>query len=368
MSSRTFRKTLGIGAVLVLTCVLLLSSSGISASSPKYTTRERYGVGVTNAFGAHIRDYDLSGLVIGWYSDWRTNPAPIYPAGVEVEYVQLIPVREGEYSPSADRIAHAVRASQGSLWLVGNEPENIHQGKNTPEQYAEVFFEVRNIIKGADPTARVAIGGVTQPTPLRLQWLDRVWSHYPTASGGSQLGDHVDVWNIHMQILTEEKGSWGAEIPAGIDATVGMTITLAENASVPLFQELVRDFREWMAAKGEQGKELIISEYGVLLPSDYLANGDRSVIDFMYGTFDYLNQAKDAAIGCPDDEFRLVQRWLWYSLNDKVNTVQSPTGFNGPLFESDVETYPYPGKLTVFGEAYRDYHRSYRLYLSVVRK
>ena len=176
------------------------------------------------------------------------------------------------------------------------------------------------------------------------------------------------MWNIHMQILNEEKGSWGAEIPAGIDATVGITITLAENASVPLFQDLVRDFREWMAAKGEQGKELIISEYGVLLPSDYLANGDRSVIDFMYGTFDYLNQAKDAAIGCPDDEYRLVQRWLWYSLNDKVNTVQSPTGFNGPLFASDVETYPYPGKLTVFGEAYRNYHRPYKLYLSVVRK
>ena len=31
MSSKTFRKTLEIGAVLVFTCVLLLSSSGISA-------------------------------------------------------------------------------------------------------------------------------------------------------------------------------------------------------------------------------------------------------------------------------------------------------------------------------------------------
>ena len=370
MLSARLRRYITIGAVLILSCSFLLSSSGSAASSPLYTLRKRFGVGVTSNFGADVMDYDLTGLMVGWYSDWTMTSDPVYPKGTTAEFVQLIGVRNGEYIPSDGQIVQAVRANPASLWLVGNEPENKYQGNCSPETYAQVYYEVQSIIKGTDPTARVAIGGVTQPTPVRLEWLDRVWSHYPTVSGGSQLGGHVDVWNIHMQILNEERGGWGADIPVGIDETVGMTITLAENASIPLFEDLVRDFRQWMAAKGEQGKELIISEYGVLLPSDYLANGDQSVIGFMYGTFDFLLQAKDESTGCPDDEYRLVQRWLWYSLNDHPydETPTGPIGFNGGLFEWDAESHPYPGKLTIFGEAYRDYHRPYTVYLTMVEK
>jgi len=366
------RRIFAVSIVLALVCVFTVGSSGVVASAPKYTVRQRFGVGVTTAYGADISDYDLTGLTIGWYSDWKMSRYPVYPRGVGIEYVQLIGVKDGVCPIPLQQIANAVQANPGSLWLVGNEPENINQGNCSPEQYAEVYHEVYNIVKQADPTARVAIGGVTEPTPLRLQWLDRVWDHY-YATYGKELGEDVDVWNIHVQVLNEVKDSWGADIPVGIDATQGMIIDPADNASVPLFKQLVRAFRAWMAEKGEQDKELVISEYGVLLPSDYLTNGDQSVIDFMYGTFDFLLQATDRSTGCPSDEYRLVQRWLWYSLNDHpyVQPSEGPAyGFNGSLFEWDVATYPYPGVLTVFGEAYRNYNfeQPYRLYLSVVTK
>ena len=45
----------------------------------------------------------------------------------------------------------------------------------------------------------------------------------------------------------------------------------------------------------------------------------------MYGTFDFLYTAADPNLGYPADEDRLVQRWLWYSLDD--------TSYGGALFD-----------------------------------
>jgi hypothetical protein len=197
----------------------------------------------------------------------------------------------------------------------------------------------------------------------------------------------VDVWNIHVQILQEKAGEPGAEIPAGIDATEGVLYDYFspetgyyDNANPVIFRRLVTEFRQWMKDNGFQNKPLIISEYGVLLPSTYIGYGDgygdkdfgdQVVKDFMRETFDFLVNAKDPDLGYPADDNRLVQQWLWYSLNDQPYhydpVAGTASGFNGSLFD-----YRDPTKLTEFGEYFRYYmHRLLgvpRVFLPVIMR
>ena len=242
-----------------------------------------------------------------------------------------------------------IDASPGNLWMIGNEPECIGQGNTTPEQYADLYHELYAFIKGRDSTAQVAIGGVVQPTPLRLKWLDRVLDHYQ-ASYGAPLP--VDVWNIHNMILREERGSWGCGIPQGLTEDSGRLYNIHDNDNMDYFVQQIVDFRTWMRDRGERDKPLIITEFGVLMPV-HLGFTPQRVNAFMDATFDYLLAARDDDLGYPADENRLVQRWLWYSLNDQPYDFTTQTGFNGALFDY---RYPaYPGLLTEAGINFREY-------------
>jgi hypothetical protein len=242
-----------------------------------------------------------------------------------------------------------VEANPGSLWLLGNEPECIHQSRNTPEEYAEAYRHLHTLIKGLDPTARIAVGGVVQPTPLRLKWLDLVLQHY-WASYGVEMP--VDVWNIHNMILPEVRGDWGCDIPVGLTEDVGRQYEIEDNDNLGIFQQQIVDFRLWMRERGQREKPLIITEYGVLMPVEHGLNVQR-VNAFMNGTFDYLLRARDDLLGYPADDNHLVQRWLWYSLNDQPYDSETGNGYNGALFD---HRYPrYPGVLTEFGLNFRRY-------------
>ena len=123
--------------------------------------------------------------------------------------------------------------------------------------------------------------------------------------------------------------------------------TLLDNADPEIFGTLVTEFRQWMKAKGFQHKPLIISEYGVLMPSTYIApdgqaaTGDRLLITFMRESFDFMLNEKDPGLGYPADENRLVQQWLWFSLNAPIN---------GNLCSPED-----PTEITKFGSAFRGY-------------
>ncbi len=317
------------------------------AQGPLYPCpTDRFGVGLQPDFGA-ITDYDVASLRVAWYSDWGVSLNPPRPNGID--YAQLIWVSQGTFSPSLAQLGPMVDANPGSVWMIGNEPECIWQSNNTPEQYAGVYQQLYEFIKGRDPTAQIAIGGVVEPTPLRLEWLDRVLNHYQATYGRDM---PVDVWNIHIQILQELQGSWGCEIPCGLDATSGRLYTVQDNDNIEIFQQLIVDFRTWLRDRGERNKPLIISEYGVLMPVEYGFTPER-VNAYMDATFDYLLAARDGDLGCPADENRLVQRWLWYSLNEQTYDFQTGKGYNGPLFDY---RYPvYPGVITEHGINFREY-------------
>ena len=306
---------------------------------------KRVGVSFATGYGP-LSSYPLKRLPFGWYLDWNYQRNPQRPNGIE--YVQMLPVDAKHYPPVWTQVRAAVRANSGALWIIGNEPECIYQGARTPEEYAKIYHDYYTFLKKEDPTARVAIGGIVEPTPLRLEWLDRVLESYKQTYKEPMA---VDVWNIHNQILQEKSDDYGAGIPVGIDATEGELYPWWQNDDIEIFKEHVIAFRQWMADNGQRDKPLIISEFGVLYPSSWFdelggSKGDERVKIFMKETFEFLASETDAEIGFAADDNRLVQRWLWYGLNNLTWEQNKSSGFNGNLTNARTR------KLTQFGEQF----------------
>jgi hypothetical protein len=234
----------------------------------------------------------------------------------------------------------------GAFWLIGNEPDRRRwQDDLEPQVYARAYHELYYLIKGLDSTAQIAAGGIVQPTPLRLQYLDMVLENYRQLYGEPM---PVDVWNIHNFILRERscdyypEDCWGAEVPPGIDAPQGMLYDVQDNDNLDIFKQHIESFRQWMANRGYQDRPLIITEFGVQMPSGWFEPDftPARVNTFMNATFDYLLTMTNTA-GYPADGYRLVQRWSWYSLTD--------TNYNGWLFD------PVSKARTVFGDNFATY-------------
>lgn len=277
-------------------------------------------------------------LGFGWYLDWGTLEEPLAADGLE--FVQVIVLGEAPFSGNRRaEVARAVAANPDALWLISNEPDVPWQDNVTPEEYARRYNQYYRYIKSLDPTARVAIGGVSQPTPLRLQYLDRVLASFEERFGRPM---PVDVWNVHAFVLREERDSWGVSIPPGFgNVDQGMLYEIEDHDDLAIFQQQIVDFRRWMADRGFRHMPLIVSEYGVLMPEEY-GFPPEAVIDFLRQSMDFLLNARDPEIGFPDDDNRLVQRLAWFSVGDPIY----PTG---NLID------PATGQLTAVGRAFARY-------------
>jgi hypothetical protein len=317
-----------------------------------------------------LTDYDSYGMAsmrFGWYVDYKVTANS--PASYGMEYVPTVRIKQtklaadgftktdcrvGSYvdpyyvtpyeytvSPSVSQIQSIAASHPGMTWLIGNEMDAVDkptsgggcskQDEMLPELYAQVYHELYTAIKSADSTAHVSIGGMVEFTDLRSQYLDRIWAEYLRLYGETM---PVDVWNIHLYVLQEVKGSWGADIPAGFSETSGALYTIEDNKDFTKAWEQIVSLRTWMKDHGQQNKPLIITEYGVLWPAwlECPAYPDTSGCpftpeqlrdSFMYPSFDsFLNQT-DATIGYPADGNRLVQRWNWFSVDYDVGKCDS---------------------------------------------
>lgn len=305
--------------------------------APPLANRWRFGVGL--AYGK-ITDYDLSRLLPGWYLDWSVRIPPA--TTLEVAYAPMVRVSEDGFSPNPTKLLEAIDAMPGALWLLGNEPDVAWQDNATPETYARHYHALYTLIKGRDPSARVAIGGLSQPTALRIRYLERVLAAYEREFGAPM---PVDVWNIHNFILREEADSWGVGIPPGFDDTQGELYEIADHDDMEIFAQQIINFRYWMWKQGQREKPLIISEYGILMPPDYGFPAE-AVKQFMWDSFDFFLNARDEEIGYPADDNRLVQQWCWYSLGDTLY-------YTSNLFD------PQTFVITPLGEAFGEYIRAH---------
>ena len=251
-------------------------------------------------------------LGAGWYIDWTVQPR--YPFQ-RPEHWQMVRLSQDTYYPTAKMIVWLASRFPGNVWIIGNEPDNIWQDNISPETYAQLYHDLYVLIKSADPSAQFAVGGVTQATPLRLAYLDKVLITYEKLYNSPL---PTDWWTVHGFVLREERDSWGAEIPVGFsEVDHGELYEIWDVGSVELFKGHLIAFRSWMAARGYQDTPLAITEFGILLST---AHGypPSYVADYLTATFEWLDQASDMEIGYPDDDYRLVQRWAWFSLSDKL--------------------------------------------------
>ena len=254
--------------------------------------------------------YELAPLRIGWYMDWMARADAGRPTGSE--YAPMVRMKHGALDPDTQTIANIARARPGMVWLIGNEPDVKWQDNVDAATYARLYHEAYTALKNADPTAQVAIGSISEPTPLRLRYLESMLTSYKEQFG---VPAPLDVWNIHNYMLREEQGSWGVDIPPGMADQHGQLYQVADSANLTLFKQQIVDFRRWMAEHGYQDRPLLITEYGIPMPADY-GFPNEAVIAFWTGAFDTFRSTADPALGLPADQNHLVQAWCWFSLSD----------------------------------------------------
>ncbi len=268
---------------------------------------ERVGFGLSTQTNAA---YWADRLGAGWFVDWSVRA---WPAERKVQYWQTIRVQQDETQPDLESVVRMARTYPGQVWIIGNEPDNIWQDNLTPEAYAAMYGKLYRAIKNVDPGAKIAIGGVSQPSELRLKYLERVVSSYREQFGAEL---PVDWWTVHAYVLREERDSWGAGIPPGIEDDTGLLIEPEQHGDLDIFKGQIMRFRGWMKAQGYQDKPLAVTEFGILLPEEF-GYTDKVVADYLKATFAWLDSAADPETGYPLDEGRLVQRWAWFSLADE---------------------------------------------------
>ena len=293
-------------------------------------------------------------LNAGWYLDWGARSNPSHPSGAE--YARLIYLNihnTGGVSPcinpatthaqvtpslTGTALINAVNAAPGALWLVGNEPDSIYNGSPIKaELYAELYHYFYTTIKETDPTAKVVVGAIVQPSPVRMAYLDKVLNHYQATYQTPLL---TDLWNIHFYILNEGPcGSWGAaDPPLTSGASWNINFTASEMLDLETMRQNLVAFRQWMKDRGYQNKPLIITEFGVLPPNYFAGFEDDVAAQFLHDTFDLFRTATDNEVGYPDDNYRLLQMWAWFSTQSQQ--------FGGNLFTNNYS------ELTIIGEAF----------------
>ena len=212
-----------------------------------------------------------------------------------------------------------------------------------PDMYARIYHDAYTFIKGIDPTARVAIGPIVQPTPLRLQYLDMVQSAYSAMYSSTM---PIDVFNAHAYVIDEVHLKPGADIPPGINVITGTLFTKQQHLDADVFGSLTRNLRIWMKKHGYQNVPLIITEYGALYPLWHLEEFGltQSDIDhYITNVNNWIVDTHDANLGYPPDDHRLVQQAAIYSLDDdsiftNMITTFVPYRWGSFLFDS---TPPY---------------------------
>ena len=375
--------------MIVFMAVLSTQLVKVFAQSPAETTGSngpscRYGVA---SFNQADNPY-ITQLNAGWAVDFTVNFNRSWPSGVE--YAPIIRMKQAKNPVTGARLPSytlttqplndtpgglgpLVTANPGRLWLVGNEVDRVFwQDDIMPDIYAVAYHDIYHFIKDRDPSALVAISGLVEVTPWRLQYLDIVWESYLEKYGVPM---PVDVWNMHVYILPEKRADGtgsSAAIALGTDPAIAIlesgnnpalcpqqnVYCYAEHDDPNIFLGQVRAMRQWMKNHGLQDKPLILSEVSLLYPYDgqtpcFLMDEFGScftpsrVRAYLQDTVEILETETDTALGYPQDNYRLVQQWLWFAMHDGTDDTPNALVNLSPSTGN-------PTGLSTVGVAYRD--------------
>jgi hypothetical protein len=399
------RQLLLLIALITLTVVVLFVGRPDAASSarleegpltlppaqPEATVNScRYGVSAVGSNANFV--YDMRA---GWMVDFGAHSNVALP---DIEYIPTVRIQQQRdpitqarlpnytlTSPtSMAALAAMVQTNPGLIWQIGNEVDRVYvQDDIMPQVYAKAYHEIYQVIKANDSTAQVAPSALVQVTPARLQYLDIVWNTYYATYKQPM---PVDVWNMHVYILPEAEYDGAgnlvhsrAGIALGTDpglailfshanpalCSQGNVYCVAEHDDVNIFIQQVFAMRQWMKAHGQQHKPLILSEFSTLYPylepaptdptgpssgcpgcytayDEFGKPFDRTrVTNFMNAALTFLGNATDPTLGYSEDNYRLVQQWNWFAVND--NSISSSNN----LVQDD------RSGLTMMGQTYK---------------
>ena len=390
--SKKNKRYLGLLFAFVLVMSLILGTNFARVLAKNSAEEEGVAIAPSCRYGvASFNELDnpfIEQLKVGWGVNFTVNFSRSWPDGVA--YAPIIRIKQDKDPNTGARLpsytvqntplndgpgglGSIVTANLGHLWLVGNEVDRVFwQDDTMPDIYAVAYHDIYHFIKDRDPSALVAISGLVEVTPGRLQYLDIVWDTYLQKY---KVPMPVDVWNMHVYILPEIKADGtgsSAAVALGTDPSLailesGNNPTLCPQANVycyaehddtGIFLEQVRAMRQWMKNHGLQNKPLILSEFSLLYPYDgntpcFLRDEfggcftPSRVADYMVETIAILEGEIDVALGYPQDDYRLVQQWLWFAMHD--STEDTPNAL--------VDLHPttgVPTNLSTIGQVFRD--------------
>ena len=210
-----------IAAVFVLVATVRHGEKAVVAVYPSAVAGSKKGVGVTSGTVAEVAQLNVS-----WGYNWGLSGAWFNDAW---EYVPM-----AHKGTDSDRLARAAKNRPGSYWLVWNEPDQRTQENLQPAAAAVAYKRIYDAITGADPTAKLIVGGVSAPTSAGYGWVRQFRGAYYT---------RYKVWpkmaglHVHNYLLQ----SYGTKA----------------------WRDALYMFRRWMDAD-RVGGELWLTEYGCL--------------------------------------------------------------------------------------------------------
>ncbi len=337
-----------------------INSPAVLTSTPSTC---HFGIAVLTPFTG----YDLSTLGVGNYLDWSNIRNSSVPANIN--YYRILYLNRKyphDFAWLKLVIPGILLKNPGATWILGNEPDSevTYQDHLSAPDYGQRYYEIATLIRRLDPKAKLGFGPIIQPTPVRIYYLTLAINKLAELAGGAtQAHALIDVYTIHGYIINEAELygpdgktiSWGPGLPIGYDpatwpAPESIHTELGETYKthdINIFKTRVINFRQWMADQGEQNKPLWITEFGSLFPSrgnPYFYASDQETASFMAQTFDFMLGTKDPQLGFAADDNRLVQKWVWFSMNHPL------TSYGGALFD------PSNHQITPVGQQFIQYN------------
>ena len=312
----------------------LVSLALLAAGAAAVGDEARFGVSAL-----HGESVPLEKSGAGWYLNWTERPAP----GVALEFVPMTcayPDRE-PVTPEAlaelarEVAAHRERYPAGTLWLIGDEIGYRPQhDSRPPERYARDFHACRAALRSVDASFRIATG------PVILSQTAAVVSEYEGAPGGLAYLDAV---------LAAYRRLYDSELPADFVAATAH-VASGDGTDLDVFREQIVGLRRFLAERGLQARRVVITEFGAAIGRP----GQPELLRFLVGATDFLASARDGAIGCSEDDGRLVQRFAWFTAHPAglLETFRLLGRSALAVHLAQTSLFDRAGELTPLGRAY----------------
>lgn len=289
------------------------------------------GAEVRTATGA-IVPYDFNLVdyrrwLIGWYANWTAfdQSAEYYP---ELDYYPLV----GGYSPNSAVSLNALeqrlkkscnKFPDGTVWMIGNEIG--FDDRRDPWKYAEAYHNNYTSIKSVNPNWKVATGanGGSILMPYTWERVQRWEGDWPLWKDRA-MKEYFDTEFNYIEYLkvcrARHEELYGSPMPVDV-----YTIHLYDMGqpgsnfvNVETIHAAVRAFRTFLKEIGEERKHVIVKEMGPLTGAIPPTEEQRAahivnLNDYLLGLHPEYS-IYDREIGCPNDNYRMVNRWEWWTL------------------------------------------------------